>query len=284
MKKLVASIAILALATPFAAQAADLPAAPPPAYKTPVVVPLVYSWTGCYIGGNVGGKWVEPVGTVTIPGVAGFPTSYFGFDDTSSSGTFIAGGQIGCNYQAGNVVFGIEGDFDWQHWTDTVGVGPFAPVNFIPGDSFGMTSNWQGSVRGRLGYAWDRTLFYVTGGVAFTNVGLTANWSPALCGPPAGPFVPCPGVTAADSETLIGGTVGGGVEYALTNNLILGLEGRYTFYASQNFNTGSIPITATSPTTFTYSATSTSLKLDTAEVMAKLNWKFDWGSPVVARY
>jgi len=169
MKKLLGSFAILALATPLAAQAADLPVAP--AYKAPVIAPVVFSWTGCYVGGNVGGKWeAHRDGSVTIPGVAGLATSTFTFGDGSSSnnGSFVGGGQVGCNYQMGSIVWGIEGDFDWNHLTDGAAVGTTAvPFNFVPGDSFSWVSRWQASLRGRVGYAWDRTLLYVTGGVAY---------------------------------------------------------------------------------------------------------------------
>ena len=275
MKKLLGSFAILALATPFAAQAADLPVAP--AYKAPVIAPVVYSWTGCYIGGNLGGKWeAHRDGSVTIPGVAGLATSTFTFGDGSNSsnnGSFIGGGQVGCNYQTGAFVFGIEGDIDWNHLTDSATVGTVAPLNFVPGDSFSWVSRWQASLRGRVGYAWDRTLLYVTGGVAWTNVSFSANWLPATCFI-NGVGVACPGVAASDQQTLTGATVGGGFEYAFTNNLSFGVEGRYTWYGSQTFNTGSIPIVPAAGGGFINSATSASLKMNTAEVLAKLNWKF----------
>jgi outer membrane immunogenic protein len=285
MKKILGSIAVLALAMPVGAQAADLPVAP--AYKAPVMAPVAYyNWSGCYIGGNLGGKWVaHRDGSVTIPGVGGLATSTFVFDDGASNnnGAFIGGGQVGCNYQSGHFVFGIEGDFDWHRWSDGVTVGTVFPFNFVPGDSFSWTSRWQASLRGRVGYAWDRTLLYVTGGVAWTKVDFTANWLAATC--VSGQVVAvCPGLVATDSQTLTGATVGAGFEYAITQNLTAGIEGRYTWYGSQTFNTGALAVLPVLRDGFTTSATSASLKLNTAEVMAKLNWKFDWGGPVVARY
>jgi outer membrane immunogenic protein len=270
MKKLLGSFAILALATPFAAQAADLPVAP--AYKAPVIAPVVYSWTGCYIGGNLGGKWeAHRNGSVSVPAATGAggasPASVFTFDDGSSStnGSFVGGGQVGCNYQTGQFVFGIEGDLDWNHLTDSAAVGTTAPLLFVAGDSFSWVSRWQASVRGRVGYAWDRTLLYATGGVAFTNVSLTSNFIPI------GIF---PGTVASDQQTLTGATVGGGFEYAFTNNLSFGVEGRYTWYGSQTFNTGALSTSGFAGGPFTFAPTTTSLKLNTAEVLAKVNWKF----------
>ncbi|HXW25551.1 MAG TPA: hypothetical protein VEK73_12480, partial [Xanthobacteraceae bacterium] len=70
MKKLVGSIALLALAMPFAAQAADLPPAPAPSYKTPVVVPELWTWTGCYLGVHAGGAWSNV--QITDVGTSGF--------------------------------------------------------------------------------------------------------------------------------------------------------------------------------------------------------------------
>jgi outer membrane immunogenic protein len=276
MKKLLGSFAILALATPLAAQAADLPVAP--AYKAPVIAPVVFSWTGCYVGGNVGGKWeAHRDGSVTIPGVAGLATSTFTFGDGSSSnnGSFVGGGQVGCNYQMGSIVWGIEGDFDWNHLTDGAAVGTTAvPFNFVPGDSFSWVSRWQASLRGRVGYAWDRTLLYVTGGVAWTNVNFTANWATSTCASVTGLVATCPGLTATDSQTLTGATVGGGFEYAFTNNLSFGVEGRYTWYGNQTFNTGTVAVAPAGGGAFSTSPTTANLKINTAEVLAKLNWRF----------
>src|SRR5690242_6622148 len=85
----------------------------------PPVVPI-YSWTGCYVGGNGGGKWANTDGRVTIPATALTPTSVLDFGNSNSdNGTWIAGGQVGCNWQTGKLVLGIEGDADAQHWKRT---------------------------------------------------------------------------------------------------------------------------------------------------------------------
>jgi outer membrane immunogenic protein len=287
MKKLLGTIAIVAAAMPLAANAADLPPAAP-VYKAPVVAPVYFTWSGCYIGANAGGKWeAHRDASVTIPAAAGLPTSTFTFDDGSSNnnnGSFVGGGQIGCNYQAGQFVFGIEGDFDWSRLRDGITVGPVFPFNFVPGDSFSWETRWQASLRGRLGYAWDRTLLYVTGGVAWTSVDFTANWLTSVCASVTGAVATCPGLVATDRQTLTGATAGGGLEYAITNNLIAGIEGRYTWYGSQNFNAGLLAVAPAAGGGFATSPSSASLKFNTAEVLGRLSWKFDWGGPVVARY
>ena len=96
-------VALLALlTTPMAASAADL--SPAPVYtKAPMMAP-VFSWTGFYIGGNLGGAWANT--TIT--------DSLFGLNfSNGNNGVFVGGGQVGFNYQVSSVVFGVEGDFDW---------------------------------------------------------------------------------------------------------------------------------------------------------------------------
>src|SRR5262249_29629416 len=140
------------------------------------------------------------------------------------------------------------------------------------------------SLRARLGYAWDRTLLYATGGVAFTNVKFSANFQPTTCFNAAGAPFACPGLSTEDSQTFTGGTVGAGIEYAVTNNLIAGIEGRYTWYGNKTFDTGVLAIAPAAGGTFLTVPTTASVKFNTAEVMGRLSWKFDWGGPVVARY
>ena len=112
MKKiLLATVALGALAAA-PAMAADLRT---PAYKAPPPPPPVYfSWTGCYVGGNIGGLWVNK--DVTGP---------FGGTVSADGSSWAAGLQAGCNYQfAGGFVIGIQGDYDWADAgssTDTTG-------------------------------------------------------------------------------------------------------------------------------------------------------------------
>lgn len=246
----------------------------------PMIVP-VYNWTGCYIGLSAGAKGAAAKDTINNPATA-FPTPASSlFLGRLDDETWIAGGQVGCNYQSGKWVFGIEGDAQAQRWGMSSTIAGPLPFNFVDGDTFALRSDWQASVRGRVGYAMDRTLFYVSGGVAFTQVRAFTNWVPAFIGP-----VPVPAVLAYDSKTLTGGTVGAGVEYAVTDNFTLGLEGRYSYYGNQRFNSGLVPVAVTlaaGPPTFVNTATYRDVRVETGEMLFKANWKFG-PTAVVAKY
>ena len=146
MKRLCLAIAgVLALTG--AAAAADL-SQPPPRYYPPasVAVPL-YSWTGFYFGINGGGAF----------GSSSWDST--GSRDVSGG---LVGAQLGYNYQAGHAVFGVEGDLDW---TDING-----STNNTCSLGCKTSNTWLSTVRGRLGYAADRFMPFVTGGAAFGNV------------------------------------------------------------------------------------------------------------------
>jgi outer membrane immunogenic protein len=269
--QLITSAALTALFFGSAAMAADMPVKAP-IYKAPPAA--VYSWTGCYIGGNAGGKSARTEGDVSVPASTFTPagTASLGSDRDT---TWVAGGQIGCNYQSGQFVFGIEGDIDANRWstTQTLGGALTGAGALIPGDFFTADSRWQASVRGRLGYAWDRTLLYATGGVAFADVDATANYIAVRV--PTGVLFPAS--MGSERRTLVGFTVGGGVEYALQSNWSVGVEGRYTWYQSHDFSGGPLAASVTGGTVaapvFQFVNTTQNLKLDTAEVLFKLNYK-----------
>jgi len=223
------------------ALAADLAAKAPP--------PPGFSWTGFYIGGNAGGIFADTSGSVD-------PTAALGAVGTlplasASPSSFEGGGQIGYNTQVGNWVGGIEIDADAQRFkaTRTATSAPFAPL--APGDSFTETSNWSAAMLFRGGYAWDRSLLYLSAGITLTNISVGTNLV-AAAGIPAGAF--------SDNSTIVGGTIGGGYEYALTQHLSAAVEGRYTWYADQTY-TGGPNLTQT-------------LSLRAGEVLGKLNWRF----------
>jgi outer membrane immunogenic protein len=183
----VAAAVILVVASRHAL-AADLPT------KTiPAPLPaIVYNWTGLYVGINGGfgtGKsnWSDgPVGTT-----GGFNTS-----------GFLVGGTLGANYQTGNYVVGIEGDGDWTNLQGNSGstCGDIAAV-VAPPVSCQTQSHWLATVRGRVGYAFDRFLIYGTAGAAFGNVQTGLN-------PPS----------TFDSSTEAGWAVGAGFEVAFAPN------------------------------------------------------------------
>ena len=119
----------------------------------------------------------------------------------------------GYNYQIGQLVLGIEGDF--EGWT----VGKIR-YTAITGDFLTAQSKWGGSIRGRLGYAVDHALFYVTSGAAFASNETS---------------IPTTGISVGGDGTRVGWTAGGGLDYAFTSNWFAGVEYRYSQYPSKTF-------------------------------------------------
>jgi len=137
-------LAIAAAATP--AASADLPRQMP--VKAPAYVPAYYNWTGLYVGINGGGAFGNS------------NWSALGTSFNTSGG--LIGGTVGYNWQMGQAVFGLEGDADWSSLSGSTTAG--CP----PGCK--TESNWLSTIRGRLGYAADRWMPYVTAGAAFGNI------------------------------------------------------------------------------------------------------------------
>ncbi len=134
MKKLLLVSTALTVLFAGSALAADL-RPPAPAYTPP---PPVFSWTGFYIGGNLGGAWAR--GTVS--------DSLFGLSASSDRSGFIGGGQVGVNYQFSNIVLGAEYDFDWTSLNAT-GNGRFVPgVGTLQGSA---NTRWISTLAARFG-------------------------------------------------------------------------------------------------------------------------------------
>ncbi len=255
-KSVLAGIALAALiGAP--AVAADLGVRHAPVYKAPpapVVVP--YSWTGCYVGGNVGGLWAHQDWTVVGP--AHFDLSASGDLGTHDMNGWLGGIQGGCDYQfAGGFVIGIAGDYDWTNATGS----NRNLQNSLLTDHSSIKS--LASVTGRVGYAWDRFLGYVKGGGAWERDEYFIDgdvWSPAT----------------APAETRFGWTVGVGGEYAFNNWLSAFAE--YDYY---NFGTRT--------NTFTWTCTCRD-EIDVKETKnvfkVGLNLRFSGflGGPIAARY
>jgi outer membrane immunogenic protein len=246
MKKfLIAGFAFGALIAP--AVAADMPLkAPPPAVRA-------YGWTGCYLGGSVGGIWrrsdstnISVVDRGSGAGAAAaagaIPTSY-----SYGGSSWLGGGQLGCNYQASNWVFGVETDMsgtrlDAGQTIDT-NVPPFFPLT----SSVSQNMSWIGTTRGRLGVAWDGVLLYATGGAAYANVNYTYFQSNVAGGGPVA-------TAAADSNIQFGWTAGGGLEVGFG---AWSVKGEYLYYNLGNHTlngfctfAGGGPCTGTAPTLF----------------------------------
>lgn len=212
--------AALALMAGGAANAADLPRRMP--VKAPAYVSPVYDWTGFYVGLNGGwgfgsSRW------------SGIPTSF----DVDGG---LVGGQVGYNWQRGPWVFGLEGDIDWADVNGSSGACAIGACQ--------TKLSWLSTVRGRVGWAVDRFLPYVTGGAAFGDVQATR-----------------PGF-AGQTSTQAGWTLGAGVEFALPANWTAKVE--YLYVDLGDFNGGaSCSLVATNNVDFT-----------TNIVRAGLNYRF----------
>jgi outer membrane immunogenic protein len=187
MKKLFLVVMLGSVST--AALAADLPSRQAPPVFVP---PPIFTWTGVYVGGQIGYEWGrEPL------------TSF-----SSQPSGVVGGAHIGYNYQIAQFVYGLEGDVNGSSYTGT--------ARNLLGTTFATTKiPVDGSLRGRVGIAWDRLLFYATGGATFAQIKdsfLTA------------------GGFGSVSNGRVGWTVGGGVDYAITNNWSVRAEYRYTDY------------------------------------------------------
>jgi len=251
-----AALFALALAVP--AGAADLGRRPPPP-MAPAVAPVpVFSWTGCYLGGNIGAKKGSLDGNANLDAVFPlFPVgTTLGFGGGDSETGFIGGGQAGCQWQTGALVLGFEGDFDATNLERTfVSQGLVAP--FVAGDTFTLSNDWQASFRGRLGWAFDRVMIYATGGITWANFEAAAF----LVGNP-------PLVVSAD-KTLSGWTVGGGVDWAFAPNWSLGFEYRFSQYDRDDFGLGTLLVAPATSAPFRVNA-----ELETHEVTLRVNYRF----------
>lgn len=185
------------------ALAADLPVKAPIYKAQPGVA---YNWAGFYVGGDVGYGWQNDQDTETIAATGA--ASPFSPADANKPKGVLAGGYAGYNWQfAPNWVAGLEADLEYADLTGTLLI--------VPPSGYDERTDYQGSVRGRLGYAFDRVLVYATGGYAFAHIKYTYN-DPT----------PPPSVDNKDSVRN-GWTLGGGIDYAITNNLIARIEYRY---------------------------------------------------------
>ena len=247
------------------ALAADLPSRrAPPVYSPPPAIP-VFTWTGFYVGGQVGYEFGRSSGFASNPVLGGLAGS-----SVKPSG-IIGGAHVGYNFSTqslpflGNTfggvlgtggVFGLEGDVDGSNYKPRYNLGGIGDYG---------SQNIQGSIRGRLGVAVDRSLFYATGGAAFG--GLRNIYVNSLNG-----------LTDSITHTKVGYTVGGGVEYAFTNNWSLRAEYRYTDFGTYTDNLGNS----------TGGGVNVRHRETDNRVQAGFSYKFDTFSPipapVVARY
>ena len=201
----VAGALALILAAP--ANAADLgyPVKAPPLVQ-------VFSWTGFYVGADIGYAWGRDSTTEYFTATNALTGLKWDYDTKGLTGGLFAGG----NYQTGPLVLGLEADIELADIK-----GGFNDPAL--GGAGNTRIDWQGSARGRLGFAADKALFYGTGGLAFANISHT------YYNLVAGSFETTSGVRT-------GWTAGAGVEVALTPNILARAEYRYTDFGSYRYD------------------------------------------------
>ena len=247
MKKfLLGTVGLVALGMASApASAADLAAR---TYtKAPPMIAAVYNWTGFYVGIN--GGWGQDSDRRVSP-VGALVGDY-----KPNGGT--VGGQLGYRWQTGAWVFGVEGQGNWADFSgSTANLGLAGATVRSKLDAFGLAT-------GQIGYTWSNVLLYAKGGLAVTD----RNYQ----------FISATNALFSQTGygTRVGGTVGAGLEFGFAQNWSAGIEYNHIFEGRHN-------ATFTTPAGVATAGVGTGG--DTDLVLARLNYKFGFGGPVVAKY
>ena len=231
-------ISVASIATLIAFAAAPVMAADMRLPASPAPPPLAYTWTGFYLGAHMGSAWTNSEWTtVGVPGT----------DASIDAAGFIGGAQIGLDYQfASRLVIGIEGDFTGSTMSKSVN-GCFID----PAQTCTIKNRWTALLTGRLGYAFDSSLFYVKGGAAWGNFNYE-NPDPVSAGE-----------TFSANQTRTGWTIGGGWEYAFTPNWSAKVEYNFVDFGNEN-------VTLVGPIT----SFAENIKNDIHQVKLGVNYRF----------
>jgi outer membrane immunogenic protein len=201
---------LLAMITPVAAVAADMPVkapAPPP--------PPPFSWTGFYIGGDIGGVWSN--GNLT--------DSLHGLNVSTNHSGVIGGPEIGFNYQWANWVLGLEANFDWTSLSAT---GPGVVVPAVGTLQASANTKWVTTVAGRFGVTYNQLLFYGKAGVGWAGNNVTVTNLTT-------------GGSVSASNTRPGWLLGAGVEWAFDPRWSAKIEYDYLGLRSWTFGSALFP-------------------------------------------
>ncbi len=247
MKKALLAGTALVMFVSGSAMAADLsrpPPGPAPVYSKAPMAPL-FSWSGCYIGVEGGGIWGSAHNTSFDPLLLGDITGSYNLSG------WLIGGTLGCNYQVGQFVFGLEGDDSWTNKNGSI----FAIPPFLTSSLIQTKESWIATGRGRIGYAFaDRWLLYVTGGGAATSATLTITDATF-------------GANASQSNTRWGWTFGGGLEWGIDRNWSIKAEYLHVDFGNSNYFVPHIVL----PNTYTF--LNQNVKLTDEIVRAGVNYR-----------
>jgi outer membrane immunogenic protein len=240
MKKFLPS-SLGAIALAFCAASPPASAADMPIKSTPAPVDT-YSWTGCYVGGNFGSIFTKVDWAMGGAALSSMDSNALAF-----------GGQVGCNYQISTWVFGLQGDYDWVNLSGANDGSATGADAVNAGVTDRSTVESIGSLTGRLGYAWWRVLFYAKGGVAWQrdkyDMFVTATTAPLT----------------TVNVLRTGYTVGGGIEYAITNNFNMFFEYDFYDFGTANGSFAVPPLTE-----------SVGIRETDSIVKVGVNYKFGW--------
>ncbi len=236
-------IAMAACIAACPAQAADIAL---PVYKAPPM--SGYGWGGCYLGAEGGGVFGTSRQDAVNAGALSGDTITGAFGVSGS----LFGGTVGCNYQRGNFVLGLEDDMSWTNMSGST----FDLPPFDPSTVSATKENWIDTLRARAGIAWDRWLGYVTGGAAF------AGTSVSVCN-----ALGC----AGGSRTRAGWTLGAGVEYALLDHWSVKLEYLFADFGTASYINPAVAL----PGGFTVVTRDVSL----SESIARIGVNYKFGGP-----
>jgi outer membrane immunogenic protein len=257
-------ISLLALVPFGIARAADMPvkAPAPPA-------PAAYSWTGAYIGGNIGYGWSANTGagwsSFTDPGGAFGTAPYFALGGNVLPGVkpagVLGGGQIGYDWQPSpTVVLGVVTDLDASGMKGSAASAVFPAGTVLTIQSNAAQIKWVGTTRVKIGFTSNRWLVYGTGGLAYGRVSEQNAFNCVGCG---GTVI----FSGSNSATHVGEAIGAGLEYGLTPNWTIGAEYLY-------FDLGKVSTTASDINAPGVTFTSTA-KIQSSVIRVNLDYKFN---------
>ncbi|EJF80781.1 hypothetical protein MCO_00013 [Bartonella sp. DB5-6] len=249
------TVSAFAFVSASAAQAADVIVPPQPTPVSPVIVAPTFSWTGFYVGGQIGGFSSKtkmdilsngktiPMNNNLLPKLSGF----------------MGGLYAGSNIDLGNgLILGVDTDIMWSDKDDTkTGKVYLIAQNHVPyvnkilkdagikigdnvlqaGDkrthSFTFKEKWAGATRVRIGFAAERIMPYVAGGIAYTQLQDIASVS--ITGKDTGKVI-ASGNLSDETKTFVGYTLGAGVDLAMSNNVIIRAEYRYSDFGKKKYS------------------------------------------------
>ena len=259
MKKfLLATVGLAALGMAAPASAADLAARP--YTKAPPMVAAIYDWSGFYVGANGGwgssrNCWNDATDAAGV---------LFGSEGCHDATGGVIGGQIGYRWQSAGWVFGLEAQGDWADLKGSnVSVFNANWINNSKIEAFGLFT-------GQVGYAWNNVLWYVKGGAAVTD----DKYRGTVTGTGA--------LFDSASETRWGGVVGTGLEFGFAPNWSVAVEYDHLFMGNHSHNFTSTGVLAVVPAGGVFRTDS--IRQDVDLVTARINYRFNWGGPIVGRY